>query len=309
MNILGKARNAVFENRIGGGAASGISPVFVIGSGRSGNTLLRRMLMSGGDLYIPPETYVLGRLASTWKRTALAPWDTRVRAVLGYFATSEDFPSFPTQDLRDVFTKAIHLPPEDRSLAAVVDILYRELAAAAGFDKECRWGDKTPMNTYALEKIDLMFPGALYVHMIRDPLDVVSSYLKMGRYQVAEEAAQRWVDANTSCLSFAAGRGAGRVIATHYETLVRYPGEEIQRLCVFLGLRFLPEMLDEQTSSHLGDVEKHSHHGRVKAAIDSRSIGRGRERLSSDQIQTVSRICSPTQEFLSIQETPAFAAR
>jgi hypothetical protein len=37
--------------------------LFIAGAGRSGNTLLRRMMMERLSIYMPPETYVLSRLA------------------------------------------------------------------------------------------------------------------------------------------------------------------------------------------------------------------------------------------------------
>lgn len=37
-------------------------PFFIIGSGRSGNTLLRRILTKKNGIVIPPETYVLGKV-------------------------------------------------------------------------------------------------------------------------------------------------------------------------------------------------------------------------------------------------------
>jgi len=39
-----------------------INPFFIIGSGRSGNTLLRRVLFNHSKLHIPPETLVLGHV-------------------------------------------------------------------------------------------------------------------------------------------------------------------------------------------------------------------------------------------------------
>ena len=43
-------------------AYSGQQPfLLIVGSGRSGNTLLRKLLMENCNIYIPPESYVLGQ--------------------------------------------------------------------------------------------------------------------------------------------------------------------------------------------------------------------------------------------------------
>ena len=48
--------------------ASTTEPLFIIGAPRSGNTLTRRVLMASGQIYIPPETYVIGEILSRWPK-------------------------------------------------------------------------------------------------------------------------------------------------------------------------------------------------------------------------------------------------
>ena len=45
-------------------------PFFVIGVGRSGNTLFRRILTAHSELHIPPETFVLGDVLADFRRVA-----------------------------------------------------------------------------------------------------------------------------------------------------------------------------------------------------------------------------------------------
>ena len=71
-------------------------PFFIVGSGRSGNTVLRRMLCAHGDLHIPPETYVLGDVIRVFRRHRGLLWRDLVPLVLGKF---EFYPEFVTFDV------------------------------------------------------------------------------------------------------------------------------------------------------------------------------------------------------------------
>lgn len=286
------------DARLTSPAATELRPVFIVGSGRSGNTLLRRMLMAKGEIYIPPETYVLGRLMTLWRQMPLASWDHRVRVVIGYFATSEDFAGFPPLDSRAFYDSAMALPAADRSLAGLLDHLYRAFAAAAGYGDSPIWGDKTPLNTFSLPQIRRCFPQARFVYILRDPYDATASYCKMGRYSDVATAAKRWRMANDACLNQLVLTHPQDVQLVQYEALVKSPEDTLKALCPFLGLTYHPEMVGGQGSQPLGDVELRAHHARVSAPVDTQSIGKGRRSLSEADTTTIRQIVAPTLERL-----------
>lgn len=71
-------------------------PFFIIGSGRSGSTLLRRILCANPELHIPPETYVLGPAISLWEATEGDAWPVRVGRILDLFERHPEFETFGT---------------------------------------------------------------------------------------------------------------------------------------------------------------------------------------------------------------------
>lgn len=126
------------------------SPIFIIGAGRSGTTLLRRFMMSQDEVYIPPKTYVLGRaIADVRVARFVLDWPSLVTLMLGHLALSADSHTFPTQQHRSVLEALQHIPVSERSLSRIFDAFYRHLALAAG-SRATRWGDKTPLNFKAL---------------------------------------------------------------------------------------------------------------------------------------------------------------
>ena len=55
-----RSRRIVTGQRVPLNRDEGYRPFFIVGSGRSGNTLMRRVLQTSPELHIPPETFVLG---------------------------------------------------------------------------------------------------------------------------------------------------------------------------------------------------------------------------------------------------------
>ncbi|NHN36721.1 sulfotransferase [Pseudomaricurvus alcaniphilus] len=264
-----------------------VSPVFIIGSGRSGNTLLRRILTSTPELYIPPETYVLGALIKSFPAYRNLKWEQICLLVLGSFATSEDFESFPSPYLRKIYLELIALPKDERSLDRIL-IAFYEFMAKHAKPSAVRWGDKTPMNSDFLDDIDLVFPRAQYVHIVRNGFDVVASYLKMGRYTDPVEAADRWVRATKACHTFAK-KNSDRVIEVSYEDLVSSPHGIVPFICKFLGLRYSIDMIDGPVHvSELGDIDSRPHYKNVQKPIGTESINKGRKELGQKLVDRLS---------------------
>lgn len=70
-------------------------PIFIVGSGRSSNILVRRILSNEQDIYIPPETYVLGQVIKDFSNYSKLGWPVLVSLVFSHFNLSEDFSFFP----------------------------------------------------------------------------------------------------------------------------------------------------------------------------------------------------------------------
>lgn len=254
--------------------ASADGPLFVIGSGRSGNTLVRRILLASGQIYVPPETYVLGDVIETWPQSATLPWRQRVWLFCAHFEKHRHFDYFGVPNLNAFATEAQRLHP--RGLRPLIEAFYRHLARAAGSDAH-RWGDKTPWNTFHLPAIGRTFPDARFLWLVRDGRDVALSYHKAGLQPDFETAAQRWTDANAACARFA--RWSRNVRRLRYEDLVTDPEREMAGIFDWADLRFDPCMLDSRAGA-MGDVERHAHHRQVAASISTKSVGRWRDALS-----------------------------
>jgi len=261
-------------------------PFFIVGSGRSGNTLLRRILNDHSEIIIPPETYVLGAAISRFKRYRAMSWPDLVEYVLAAFEFYPEFETFGIS-LRPLVQKLKGTKKEKRNLALILNSFYMYYAEQTG--KACRrWGDKTPLNTFALEAIYSVFPDARFIHIIRDGCDVVASYVKAGIYQSVEEAAKRWIRSIKTVNSFQV-KYPDAVLNIRYEQLVTEPQQTLRTVCQFIGIDFQPQMLNEKNKNRakLGDVEMRAHHSNVLKPISTSNIGRGRATLSVAQKEAI----------------------
>ncbi|WP_240722750.1 sulfotransferase [Poseidonocella sp. HB161398] len=248
-------------------------PVFVIGSGRSGNTLVRRVLLASEQIYVPPETYVLGDVIEGWQRSAALPWRQRVWLFCAFFERHPHWNTFGLESLTAFAREAEGL--RVKSLPALIDAFFRYLAREAGSDAP-RWGDKTPWNTFHLPAIGRTFPQARYLWLVRDGRDVALSYVKAGLYPEIGAAADRWAQANRSCAQFA--RWIPHLRCIRYEDVAENPEATFRGVFDWLGLDFEPGMLTGKPA-RMGDVEMLSHHAAVASAINGRSVGKWRSEI------------------------------
>jgi hypothetical protein len=212
----------------------GKPPVFIVGSPRSGTTLLRNILNRHPSLAICGETqfnhYVykrrraFGDLENLKNRRRLVDEYLLVRRVqrLG-------------MDLSGLKEKLL---AEATSYPAMFACLLRYYAESAG---KPRWGEKTPQHALISELLCEWYPGAAILHVLRDPRDAVASLQRMpwAANSVVTNA-QTWLACN-----LAARRSAHRpgYLLVRYETLVAQPERELGRICAHLGEDYVPDML------------------------------------------------------------------
>ncbi|MEM1385835.1 MAG: sulfotransferase [Pseudomonadota bacterium] len=256
-------------------------PIFIVGAGRSGNTLLRRVVVATEQVYIPPETYEMGEIIRTWPRLFLLPWRLRVWLFCAFFEKHRHFPTFGLPNLNEFAAQAVELPRRQRKLRYLFEAFFLHLGEKSGFHA-ARWGDKTPYNTMGLREISRTFEDARFVYIYRDGLDVASSYRRAGLYPDLASAAARWVRANRQCHHFGE-RAPARMRSLRYEDMVSAPEEHLPPLFDWLSLEYSPDVL-ERVPAGLGDVDQLAHHAATKDAISPRSIGRWRQDLGPQDL-------------------------
>ena len=205
---------------------------FVVGLGRSGNTLLRLMLDAHPDLAIPPETDFIPEVATRCE-AAEDPRAEFVRAVTGHWR-------FTDLRLDGAELERRVAPIEPFEVGAGLRALYGLYAEKFG---KARFGDKSPFYLDHMPLVERLMPEAHFLHVIRDGRDVAVSILPLwfGPNSV-RKAAPWWRDGIERAR--AAGTGLRRYQELRYEDLVLDTEPTLRRVCDFIEVPFDPAMLE-----------------------------------------------------------------
>ncbi len=214
-------------------------PVFVLGCGRSGTTMMRLMLTAHPNIAIPPEGTFMMDLFRRYHRGG-APLRGTIDAFGERVLRSRHFRDWGL-DREQVLAqmRAVAEP----TYAKLVDAVYRVYLSKLGAGK-CRWGDKNIDYVLEIPRVLKLFPTAKIIHMIRDGRDVACSYrnVEFGPRTLFGTAVF-W--RKRTLTGRAAGRWAGpdRYCEVQYEELVAQPEAQCRRICDFLDETYDPQML------------------------------------------------------------------
>jgi len=147
------------------------APVFVVGVGRSGTSLVQSMLAGHSQLAFPPETQFMRRYVGRGRLTQrhASGGVAAVRAVL----EADDRICRLRLDLEQVLACYVRGAPFSEP-----DLYERLLTCYAEARGKPRVGDKDPRLVEFLPLLARHWPAAHVVHVIRDPRDVLASKKK-----------------------------------------------------------------------------------------------------------------------------------
>src|SRR5688572_10431129 len=209
----------------------GTPPFFIVGSARSGTTLLRLMLNAHRRVAVPPESRFVTEIK----------YDTEPIGVESFLRALGSHKRFEAWDLPLEAVKR-EIEGDPVPYADALAAAYRAYAHVNG--KEV-WGDKTPRYVEHVPFIARLFPDSRFIHLIRDGRNVALSYANVpfGPKNVAK-AAVLWAERVKKGCDDGRALSAGRYLEIRYEDLVDDAAGEARDICEFLQLEFDPGMLD-----------------------------------------------------------------
>ena len=222
----------------------GIGKYFIVGSARSGTTLLQAMVAAQPRVYSIPETHFFCESVPRSRRRrwlGLARAERASEALIGVtkLAGRPDLEHFVPAGSR-------FLRPYAKAFVEIMD------AAALGKGKDC-WVEKTPHHIDFIPSIASAVPGARFLHVIRDGRDVVASQQFAARQDSAywgewtvERLVELWNQDVTTSLSYL---GRPRHEFVSYEVLIEDREPALRRVAPFLGLEFDEAMLHHERAA------------------------------------------------------------
>ena len=228
-------------------------PVFVVGSPRSGTSILTWCLGHHPNLFPVPESNWMGDFAVN---VAIA---YRIGAARNYYSIlsamdildDELFATFG-RSINDLFLR--HRTDLERKRYANRIELKLEpswiKAASTAAGPKTRWVDGTPEYSFHIYGLRKLFPDALFIHLVRDVRAVVRSMVEFHRVTgiqlVAneEEAYRYWMRTAGACLLAERAYGPAVLHRVRYTDLIEHPEPTMRSLLDFLGEPYAERCLE-----------------------------------------------------------------
>jgi hypothetical protein len=263
------------------------APFFIIGSERSGTTLLMVMLGNHRRLAVPEVTWFYPRF----------------RAYLHTYGALSEPQAFRTLVSEMIFGLKTPLLGLPLSPATIVDELIAQTKAPtfaeafrviietyAQATGKPRWGEKTPHNLYYVPEILADFPDAKIVHLIRDGRDVAVEQIRSAfGPRNAYTAAKVWRRTHETAARLRKELFPLVWLDVRYEELVSEPERVLREVSEFLGESYDPATLE----FHRSDIAR-----RRGQTRDHRPLG---QPVSSDYVGIY-------RQYLSLYDQQIFAA-
>lgn len=278
------------------------APFFVIGSPRSGTTLLRLLLTAHPRLVVPPECGFV-----VWLQPSFGHWGDKEfsdrRKVEHFSEAVYQARKFETWGISRRKIEEAILDSSDLDYGKACEIIY-ELYAEKQGKKEIVWGDKNNFYLHHVKDLKEIYPAARFIHIVRDGRDVACSYREVmsagsqGKYHPRfpsdiDEIASIWSgDVEEVSSAFESLKEADKY-ELHYEDLTSAPEREMTALCNWLGVDYSEKMLEFHVYNRSLGLEpqetmiwKH----KTLFPVDNASVGRYRQFLSEKEIGAFNRI-------------------
>lgn len=256
-----------------------LDPFFLVGCPRSGTTLLQAQLDAHPAVAVAPETFYVRSYHGKPRRYDVASDEGRARLVRDLCETPE-FAAMGLDGAR--FAAAVEAAPH--TWGEPLRALLQQYAAVRG---ATRVGEKTPNHLLAMRTLEEWFPGASFVHVVRDPRAVAASWRDVpwtngslasdaAVWRKYQRAARRSPPRN------------GRLLTVRYEELVAAPAEVLAGVCEFLDLAFDEAMLrHEGASDAVADVLREPWKAGVRRPVTTARAERWRDELTSAEVRSV----------------------
>lgn len=295
-------------------------PIFIIGSPRSGTTLLRLMLTCHPNIVIPPECGF-----AMWWYDKYKDWPDGAswNELMTDLMSSREIETWHIDEdgLRQFLRQMKPL-----SYAALVSRIYEWYGLSRGQPFE-RWGAKDNFHVEHIGTLRALFPDAAFIHIVRDGRDVACSYRELNARKIdspwapklpnsIEEIAEEWGRNLATATEALCAGDLQNVCEVRFEDLVIHTEHTLKVLCNELGEDYDATMLDYHTINREQELEpKELLKWKEKTLLppDKTVVGRYKRDLSAGDIKAFEAVAGKTlrnygYEEGTMQSMPEWAA-
>lgn len=221
------------------------APIFIIGSGRSGTTLLRQILSAHPNIHICQEAGFF--LGSQFVPSRANTNDWMECYFRSYFFAGLNIDA---QVIRKELTEKLGYPVSREYMTDAYRAIMRCVARKY---RKTRYGDKTPLNSLYLERIFKDFPNATVIHMVRDPRATIYSLSKMPWASGSIIFNTWYYYTQISKI----GLYGDRILEIRLEDLVTDTKETLERILQFVGEPWHDAVMRHTEYAPVSDMRRH----------------------------------------------------
>lgn len=258
-------------------------PLFIVGSPRSGTTLLQYILRSHPRISMPTgeSHFIIPLHRNRHKFGDLRKRENVARVLAEMYRISPEFLDTDLQGMKfDMDKLSAELVDEGRdTIASIVEGLFRKNAAGEG---KVRWGDKTPYYVLHMRTIIELFPDAQIIHLIRDGRDCALSMFVRGRefgVYNSYHAAKYWQQYVETGKEVGRALGSGVYLELKYEDILEDQLSAMKKICAFLGEDFDHSLINFEKSSIAGKTPL------LQKDVQKDNAGKWRKKMTRGQIR------------------------
>lgn len=272
-------------------------PIFVVGTPRSGTTLVARILGRHEAILAAGETHFFEEIWAN--RREFGPLENRSQleaAVSRLMTIFDRYNQVEGQALVEKLIRPDNLINLTLKNGGGYDGLYWAFTSTLDdTQRGRRYCDDTPKHLFYLETIFKFFPESKVIVCIRDPRDFMCSYKNFWRTSRTPErikqlyhpimTAMLWArSADVILNSPILAQQSNNIVMLNYERLVSEPASYVRALCNFIDLDYEDDLL--AVNSHNSSFEQ------GQAGIFRGSVGKWKDCLTPEEawwIQTINR--------------------
>lgn len=261
------------------------TPIFIVSAGRSGSTLLRKLLIQTGYFNIPPESGdFLPSAAKIYIKAMFSPWRIKKKKILELIGNTPELKiwNININKIKNIFN-SIH--GRERNLGSMIRLMYQEYALERNLPDFKVWGDKTPYLIYRLAWLKLIFPKAKIIHIVRDPRAVVLSRKREFDDSI-DYSIKRW-KWGIRCISNA--KNSQNILEVKFEDLIHSTDTTINKILKYIAGHLVYEKKYKKVI--LGD-DHFQHHRNLNKPILKYKIKEWEKSISKEDKEYIEQMLS-----------------
>lgn len=256
-----------------------LQPIFIGGCGRSGTTMLASMLGVNNQVIVTPE--------SQFKIELPTPNSFDIEKLVKWLRSNKRFAAW-NMNLDSARYKSQNASYSQQEF---MNWLVWEFAHQTMSEGDYKyWVDHTPLNILTYEKLFKIYPEAKIVNLVRDGRAVASSVLPLdwGPTTILG-ASDFWRESIVEGAN-AENMYPDNVMRVHYESLLLNTEETLEKLCLWLGITFSPDMCSSSGFAVPSVTKKQ--HALVGKGVDKSRLSAWRNKLTAREIECFEAECS-----------------